>query len=56
MKALATSFHASTGLINMSDNPDIFDPALSPGSMVVYHRDPHDLQALLAVECHMHGV
>ena len=56
MSALSSIFHVSEVLINMSESAEIFDPALSPGSMVVYHRNPLDLQQLLAVELHLHGV
>lgn len=31
-----------------------FDPALTPGSMVVYHRDLEDLTKVIAVERHLH--
>jgi len=31
---------------------DAFDPALAPGSYVVYHRAQHDLQQIIAVERH----
>ncbi len=31
-----------------------FDPALTPGSMVVYHRDSSDLSKIVSVERHMH--
>jgi 8-oxo-dGTP diphosphatase len=31
-----------------------FDPALTPGSMVVYHRDAADLSKIVSVERHMH--
>jgi 8-oxo-dGTP diphosphatase len=31
-----------------------FDPALTPGSMVVYHRDVADLSKIVSVERHMH--
>ena len=31
-----------------------FDPALTPGSMVVYHRDTADLSKIVSIERHMH--
>lgn len=31
-----------------------FDPALTPGSMIIIHRDPKDLRRVLAVERHIH--
>jgi len=31
-----------------------FDPALTPGSMVVYHRDSSDLSKIISVERHLH--
>jgi len=31
-----------------------FDPALTPGSMVVYHRDSSDLTKIISVERHIH--
>jgi 8-oxo-dGTP diphosphatase len=31
-----------------------FDPALTPGSMVVYHRDVADLSKVVSVERHLH--
>ena len=31
-----------------------FDPALTPGSMVVYHRDATDLSRIVSVERHLH--
>ena len=31
-----------------------FDPALTPGSLVVYHRDSTDLTKVVAVERHLH--
>ena len=31
-----------------------FDPALTPGSIVVYHRDLKDLSVVVAVERHLH--
>ncbi len=31
-----------------------FDPALTPGSMVVYHRDSSDLSKIISVERHIH--
>lgn len=31
-----------------------FDPALTPGSMIIIHRNPADLREVLAVERHIH--
>ena len=31
-----------------------FDPALTPGSLVVYHRNSHDLSQIVAIERHIH--
>lgn len=31
-----------------------FDPALTPGSMVIFHRDSNDLTKVLSVERHIH--
>lgn len=31
-----------------------FDPALTPGSFVVYHRNAHDLKKIVAIERHTH--
>jgi 8-oxo-dGTP diphosphatase len=31
-----------------------FDPALTPGSMVIFHRDVNDLNKVIAVERHIH--
>lgn len=31
-----------------------FDPALTPGSLVVFHRDAHDLKKIVSVERHIH--
>jgi len=56
MKALKAEFIIDDALVNTSDSVEIFDPALSPGSMVVYHRDFLDLQRILAVEVHTHGL
>lgn len=36
------------------DGANAFNPALTPGSMVVYHRDVRDLSTVLAVERHIH--
>jgi len=36
------------------DGANAFNPALTPGSMVVYHRDIRDLSTVLAVERHIH--
>ena len=48
MDALATQFELAT------ESKKAFDPALTPGSMVVYHRDSSDLSKIVAVERHMH--
>ncbi len=56
MKALKAEFILDESLVNISANSELFDPALSPGSMVVYHRDFLDLQRILAVEVHIHGM
>jgi 8-oxo-dGTP diphosphatase len=37
-----------------SDGTNAFNPALTPGSMVVYHRDVNNLSQVLAVERHIH--
>lgn len=38
------------------ENPTkkMFDPALTPGSMVIYHRDATDLSKVISVERHIH--
>jgi 8-oxo-dGTP diphosphatase len=37
-----------------ADAKKAFDPALTPGSMVVYHRDASDLSRIISVERHIH--
>jgi 8-oxo-dGTP diphosphatase len=37
-----------------ADAKKAFDPALTPGSMVVYHRDASDLSKIISVERHIH--
>ena len=48
MEALTNSFQLE------SEFKKAFDPALTPGSMVVYHRDASDLAKVVAVERHLH--
>jgi len=48
MDVLATKFELE------ADIKKAFDPSLTPGSMVVYHRDSLDLSKIVAVERHMH--
>lgn len=48
MESLAESFTLET------DTKKAFDPALTPGSMVIYHRDAEDLTKVVAVERHLH--
>jgi len=48
MEALASKFE-----IEM-DAKKAFDPALAPGSMVVYHRSSSDLAKIVSVERHIH--
>lgn len=48
MEVLAESFELVT------DAKKAFDPALTPGSMVVYHRDASDLSKIISVERHIH--
>jgi propanediol utilization protein len=31
-----------------------FDPALTPGSMLIFHRDIRDLTKVIVVERHIH--
>jgi 8-oxo-dGTP diphosphatase len=31
-----------------------FDPALTPGSLVIYHREVNNLTRIVAVERHLH--
>lgn len=48
MEVLTEKFELET------DVKKAFDPALTPGSMVVYHRDSSDLSKVVSVEKHMH--
>jgi 8-oxo-dGTP diphosphatase len=48
MEALANMFELET------EFKKAFDPALTPGSMVVYHRDSSDLSKIVSIERHMH--
>jgi hypothetical protein len=48
MDVLATKFELE------ADIKKAFDPSLTPGSMVVYHRDSLDLSKIVSVERHMH--
>jgi 8-oxo-dGTP diphosphatase len=48
MESLAESFKLET------ETKKSFDPALTPGSMVIYHRDAADLTKVLSVERHLH--
>jgi 8-oxo-dGTP diphosphatase len=48
MESLAESFKLE------SEVKRAFDPALTPGSMVVYHRDATDLSKVVSVERHLH--
>ena len=48
MDSLAESFELETEV------KKAFDPALTPGSMVVYHRDVSDLSKVISVERHLH--
>jgi 8-oxo-dGTP diphosphatase len=48
MEVLVNSFELE------SEIKKAFDPALTPGSMVVYHRDATDLTKVIAVERHLH--
>lgn len=48
MEVLEAKFDLET------DSKKAFDPALTPGSMVVYHRDSADLSRIVSVERHMH--
>lgn len=48
MEALSASFEFEVEV------KKAFDPALTPGSMVVYHRDSSDLTKIVAVERHIH--
>lgn len=47
MEVLASKFVLET------DAKKAFDPALTPGSMVVYHRDASDLTKIISVERHI---
>jgi 8-oxo-dGTP diphosphatase len=48
MESLASKFELET------EFKKAFDPALTPGSMVVYHRDATNLSKVVSVERHMH--
>ena len=48
MEALSSNF------VLENEFKKAFDPALTPGSMVVYHRDSNDLSKVVSVERHMH--
>lgn len=48
MSALSEHFELETEI------KKAFDPALTPGSMVVYHRDATDLSRIISVERHLH--
>ena len=48
MEALASKFELQ------AEFKKAFDPALTPGSMVVYHRDAENLSKVVSVERHMH--
>ena len=48
MESLASKFELE------SEFKKAFDPALTPGSMVVYHRDATNLTKVVSVERHMH--
>jgi 8-oxo-dGTP diphosphatase len=48
MEVLAGKFELA------ADAKKAFDPALTPGSMVVYHRDASDLSKIISVERHIH--
>ena len=48
MEALANKFELET------EFKKAFDPALTPGSMIVYHRDAANLSKVISVERHMH--
>lgn len=56
MNALKDEFVLDDSFVNHSETGEIFDPALSPGSMVVFHRDALNLKRILAVEVHVHGM
>jgi 8-oxo-(d)GTP phosphatase len=48
MGSLSESFNLE------SEVKKAFDPALTPGSMVVYHRDSTDLSKVISIERHLH--
>ena len=48
MEVLAEKFELE------NDVKKAFEPALTPGSMVVYHRDSSDLSKIISVERHIH--
>lgn len=48
MSALSESLNVSISISTA------FDPALTPGSMVIFHRDVNDLNKVVAVERHIH--
>ena len=48
MEVLAEKFELE------NDVKKAFEPALTPGSMVVYHRDSSDLSKIISVERHVH--
>ena len=48
MEVLANKFEVDT------EAKKAFDPALTPGSMVVYHRDSSDLSKIVSYERHIH--
>lgn len=48
MEVLAEKFELE------NDVKKAFEPALTPGSMVVYHRDSSDLAKIISVERHIH--
>jgi len=41
-------------LLESSEIKEPFDPALTPGSFVVYHRNANDLKRIVAIERHTH--
>lgn len=52
---IPTVMEALKGIFEI-ENPikKMFDPALTPGSMVVYHRDQTNLNKIVSVERHIH--
>lgn len=48
MESLASVFEVN------NQNKKTFDPALTPGSMVIFHRDSANLNSVVAVERHIH--